>query len=332
MQNLPYSSIMGLPLFVQRIADALTDSGILVHAIRRDMTVILSAAGKGGHRADFIVLDPAARTPDEAFRDSGIISHLLRAHIRPRPAVIVRDLWERHPEMMKERMLAHCGIFTPVFARNCEVRRISRPEADSFLEMTFPAYIDVGFTSKMEEGLDKIAGGSESKRQYLDSFWKGSDGFPGLDADLQKISQTVRKADVTTLTLPGLSGSFDHDGTKVSYAVKISKFGPYLASDCFDREAGKERMASIDQNRYFPGTFTDADAKRILFPENADVEIAEGISVSEGRFGKYLKTYGAWRRRRGIVCEDCDHLDARPSLSGYCCRYSIPLGAYRGTI
>ena len=126
---------MGLPLFVQRIADALTDSGILVHAIRRDMTVILSAAGKGGHRADFIVLDPAARTPDEAFRDSDIISHLLRAHIRPRPAVIVRDLWERHPEMMKERMLAHCGIFTPVFARNCEVRRISRPEADSFLEM-----------------------------------------------------------------------------------------------------------------------------------------------------------------------------------------------------
>ena len=161
---------------------------------------------------------------------------------------------------------------------------------DSFLEMTFPAYIDVGFTSKMEEGLDKIAGGSESKRQYLDSFWKGSDGFPGLDADLQKISQTVRKADVTTLTLPGLSGSFDHDGTKVSYAVKISKFGPYLASDCFDKEAGKERMASIDQNRYFPGTFTDEDAKRILFPENDDVEIAEGISVSEGRFGKYLKT------------------------------------------
>ena len=124
---------MGLPLFVQRIADALTDSGILVHAIRRDMTVILSAAGKGGHRADFIVLDPAARTPDEACRDSGIISHLLRAHIRPRPAVIVRDLWERHPEMMKERMLAHCGIFTPVFARNCEVRRIGRPEANSFL-------------------------------------------------------------------------------------------------------------------------------------------------------------------------------------------------------
>ena len=136
MQNLPYSSIMGLPLFVQRIADALTDSGILVHAIRRDMTVILSAAGKGGHRADFIVLDPAARTPDEAFRDSGIISHLLRAHIRPRPAVIVRDLWERHPEMMKERMLAHCGIFTPVFARNCEVRRIDRATANSFLDST----------------------------------------------------------------------------------------------------------------------------------------------------------------------------------------------------
>lgn len=33
-----------------------------------------------------------------------------------------------------KRRLAHEGIFVPVYARNCEVRRITKPEADSFLD------------------------------------------------------------------------------------------------------------------------------------------------------------------------------------------------------
>lgn len=161
---------------------------------------------------------------------------------------------------------------------------------DSFLELTFPDYIDTAFTSKMEEGLDKIAGGKESKTEYLDSFWKGNDGFSGLDADLQKISSTVRKSDVSTLSIPGLEYKFDMDGTPIGYSIKISKFGPYLSSDYFDKEAGKNRMASIDQSRYFPGTFTDKDAAMILFPDKSDVQISDGVVIAEGRFGKYLRT------------------------------------------
>ncbi len=161
---------------------------------------------------------------------------------------------------------------------------------DSFLEMTFPGYIDAAFTSSMEEGLDKIAGGSESKTDYLNSFWKGRDGFSGLDSDLQKVASTVRKSDVSSLDIPGLSYRFDIDGTPVSYSIRISKFGPYIASDYFDKEAGKNRMASIDQTRYFPGTFSDSDAKSILFPESSAVAISDGVVISDGRFGKYLKT------------------------------------------
>ena len=161
---------------------------------------------------------------------------------------------------------------------------------DSFLELTFPDYIDTAFTSKMEEGLDKIAGGKESKTEYLDSFWKGEDGFPGLDKDIQKISVTVKKADVSTLQIPGLEYKFNHEGSVISYSIKISKFGPYLSSDFFDKSAGKDKMASIDQAKYFPGTFTDEDARIILFPESGNVEISSGISIADGRFGKYLKT------------------------------------------
>ena len=160
---------------------------------------------------------------------------------------------------------------------------------DSFLELTFPGYIDTAFTSRMEEGLDKIAAGNESKTEYLDSFWKGGEGFNGLDSDLQTVSSSVRRADVTSLSVPGLKYSFDHDGTDVKYSIRISKFGPYIASDYFDKESGKDRMASIDQNRYFPGTFQDGDAKVILFPDSGDVAIAEGITVATGRYGQYLK-------------------------------------------
>ena len=161
---------------------------------------------------------------------------------------------------------------------------------DSFLEMTFPAYIDTDFTSKMEEGLDKIAGGKESKSEYLDSFWRGGEGFPGLDADLQKISSNVRKADVTTLQLSGLEYKFTTAESEVNYSIRISKFGPYLSSDYFDKEAGKERMASIDQSRYSPGSFSDSDARMILFPSDNAEMISDGIAVAEGRYGKYLKT------------------------------------------
>ena len=161
---------------------------------------------------------------------------------------------------------------------------------DSFLERTFPSYIDTAFTSRMEEGLDKIAEGKESKTEYLDSFWKGAEDFPGLDADIQKVSTTVRKADVSSLEIPGLEYRFDLDGQTVNYSIRISKFGPYIASDYFDKEAGKEKMASIDQSRYFPGTFTDRDAMMILFPDKGDVSIADGVVISDGRFGKYLKT------------------------------------------
>ena len=161
---------------------------------------------------------------------------------------------------------------------------------DSFLELTFPEYIDTAFTSRMEEGLDKIAAGNESKTEYLDSFWKGGEGFNGLDSDLQTVSSSVRKADVTSLSIPGLKYSFSHDGAEVKYSIRISKFGPYIASDYFDKESGKDRMASIDQTRYFPGTFQDDDARVILFPDSSDVAIAEGISVATGRYGQYLKT------------------------------------------
>ncbi len=161
---------------------------------------------------------------------------------------------------------------------------------DSFLETAFPVYIGYGFTSRMEAGLDRIASGKESKKDFLDGFWKGEEGFAGLEADLDSVKMGIRRSDVKSLSLSGLGYSFEQDGKKVSYSIKTGKFGPYLASDDFDASLGKARMASIDQSKYFPGTFQDSDAKDILYPQQESLaELAPGIFAHSGRYGEFLK-------------------------------------------
>ncbi len=53
-----------------------------------------------------------------------------------RPVIIPEDLWRRNPQMMQARLLAHLEDFTQIYARNCEIRRIEKPEAAEFLSRT----------------------------------------------------------------------------------------------------------------------------------------------------------------------------------------------------
>ena len=161
---------------------------------------------------------------------------------------------------------------------------------DAFLEASFPVYIGYGFTSRMEDSLDRIASGELGKNSFLDSFWKGSDTFTGLEKDIDSVRMNVRRTDAKTLHLSGLAYSFEEGGNTVHYGIKTSKFGPYLHSDAVDESTGKERMASIDQMKYFPGTFTDDEAKEILYPAaESPVEAAPGIFAMSGRYGEYFR-------------------------------------------
>lgn len=49
------------------------------------------------------------------------------------PLVITEDRWRGMPEMTGSRLLSHLEVFTPVYARNCEVRRIEKDVAREFL-------------------------------------------------------------------------------------------------------------------------------------------------------------------------------------------------------
>ncbi len=159
---------------------------------------------------------------------------------------------------------------------------------DSFLERSFEHYIDYDFTKEMEAQLDEIASGDLDKNTYLSRFWFGNSSFPGLKQDLGIVKATTKAGEVKDLTLSGLSYTFNENNQNIHYDIKIGKFGPYLASDYFDEPNGKNKMASIDEKKYFPGTFTDEEAREILFHEEEAPVLFDKYQLKNGKFGTYF--------------------------------------------
>lgn len=123
-------------IFTDEILSALEAAGLETGYSQAYDFPMVTAAGGSGTSARFILLDPTSGTPEQAAYESKSIACLLSGTGGERPIIIARDIWERGKDMMRLRMLAHCAIFRPVFARNCEVIKISRPAAGAFLSKT----------------------------------------------------------------------------------------------------------------------------------------------------------------------------------------------------
>ena len=77
-----------------------------------------------------------AGSQEEAQEQAQRVAELLRELSAEghRPIVITQDRWRRQQGMMRARLLAHLEVFVPMFARNCEVRKIDKETAKSFLD------------------------------------------------------------------------------------------------------------------------------------------------------------------------------------------------------
>ena len=51
------------------------------------------------------------------------------------------------------------------------------------LEQHYEKLVDYGFTASMEDDLDRIAAGQEQRVDWLERFYRGEDGDPGLHDD-----------------------------------------------------------------------------------------------------------------------------------------------------
>ena len=116
----------------------LKDKGFVYSVqMRSGFDVICVTTPDGHHERVILPLEIEAGSPEEAVRQSEMATGsilLTEAYDGMYPLVITRDRWERQREMMERRLLAHLEVFFPIYARNCEVRKIDKAAAREFLE------------------------------------------------------------------------------------------------------------------------------------------------------------------------------------------------------
>ena len=106
------------------------------HSVRFGQKVICVLTEQGRHKT-VLPLDIHTANCEEAEVLSKNAEECIRAiysEDNEYPLIVTEDRWNIQSSMMKARILAHLEIFSPLYARNCEVRRIDKALAKEFLE------------------------------------------------------------------------------------------------------------------------------------------------------------------------------------------------------
>ncbi|MEX1207733.1 MAG: type I DNA topoisomerase [Acidimicrobiia bacterium] len=143
------------------------------------------------------------------------------------------------------------------------------------LERHFATLVDYGFTARMEEDLDEIAGGDREHIPYLSTFYFGN-GHPGL---LDLVAKTFDDADAKEInTIPFGGGSGD-------VVLRSGRYGPYL-------ERGESRVSVPDD--LAPDELTAEKVEELFDAPSGERELGTdpetGLEVvaKTGRFGPYV--------------------------------------------
>lgn len=158
------------------------------------------------------------------------------------------------------------------------------------LETRFPTYVDYQFTADMENGLDQIAHGKETGREWLTAFYFGTgrdaahtahDVHEGLQQQVAQLGEIDARA-INTIEIG--------DGL----AVRVGRYGPYL-EDCAHMDAeGNPKRATIPDT-LAPDELTVAEARKLIDsnaggPRVLGTDPATGgtVEVRNGRYGPYV--------------------------------------------
>ena len=146
------------------------------------------------------------------------------------------------------------------------------------LERHFDYLVDYGFTSRMEDDLDKIARGEERKVPWLSRFFHGN-GSPGLLGLIA--TERVKEIDPRSLFI-----RIGEDQSGAEVVARVGRYGPYLAR-------GEDR-ASIPEDLP-PDELTLERALELLDAPSGDkilgTDPASGLTVlaRNGRYGPYVQ-------------------------------------------
>jgi DNA topoisomerase-1 len=142
------------------------------------------------------------------------------------------------------------------------------------LEEHFQRLVDYDFTARMEDDLDRIAAGDEQRVQWLERFYFGDGGEPGLHALVTDHLDAIDARAVNSIPIP-----------ESDVVVRVGRYGPYL-------ERGEERASIPDDMA--PDELTAGVAEELLARPNGDrilgtdPDTGHEIAARDGRYGPYV--------------------------------------------
>jgi len=150
------------------------------------------------------------------------------------------------------------------------------------LEDFFTELVDYDFTAALEADLDKIADGEEDRVDWLNGFYFGSEGHPGLRSVIDNLGEIDAKA-VNSVAITD------------DITLRIGKYGPYLEvlDPSGDIEAPPRRV-NLPQD-LAPDELTPDKARELVDAPVAvdrvvgvNPENGKEIVAKDGRFGPYV--------------------------------------------
>jgi DNA topoisomerase-1 len=144
----------------------------------------------------------------------------------------------------------------------------------NLLEQHFPRLVDYEFTARMEDDLDEIAGGDESRTEWLRRFYFGENGDEGLKALVEAHLGDIDAREINTVEIPGSD-----------IVVRVGRYGPYL-------ERGDQRQTLPPD--IAPDELTPERAEEILAQGRQETELGvdpetgRTIALRAGRYGPYV--------------------------------------------
>jgi DNA topoisomerase-1 len=143
----------------------------------------------------------------------------------------------------------------------------------NLLERHFKQLVDFDFTARMEDDLDQIAAGAEERNAWLERFYFGSGGDPGLHQLVTEHLDEIDARSVNSIPIPGSDA-----------VVRVGRYGPYLQRN--------DERASLPED-LAPDELTAAKADEFLAQPNGrtlgrDPESGRELLVRSGRYGPYV--------------------------------------------
>ncbi|RBP99463.1 type I DNA topoisomerase [Bifidobacterium xylocopae] len=158
------------------------------------------------------------------------------------------------------------------------------------LETNFPQYVDYRFTALMENGLDQIAHGAESGKDWLTRFYFGSG--PGAAKSAEEAHEGLQEqvAQLGDIDAHQVNTIQIGDGLQ----VRVGRYGPYLEDTDHKDDKGDPKRASLPET-LAPDELTVAKARELIEtnsggPRVLGTDPATGgrVELRKGRFGPYL--------------------------------------------